>query len=148
MKTAICLALASLFAASAFAQTSSSANAPTNKPLRPIADCIATDRINEWHVVDDQTITVRTGPDRYVVKTQVACPRLGIGPGIHFRSSPDKLAVGMPRICGDVGDAVRSRSQPPCAIVSVEKTDKDSFDKLNAGARRHGSGAEPHTVSH
>ena len=145
MKTGICcFLLGSLVAVGAHAQSPSSANAPTNKPLRPVADCIALDRINEWYVVDDQRITVRTGPDRYLVKTQGACPRLGIGPGIHFRASEGNKAVGLGRICGDVGETVRSRDQPPCGIASVEKIEKDQFDKLNAKAKRNGNGAEPH----
>lgn len=117
---------------------------PSYTPLRPISSCIRTDRIDEWHIVDARTATVRTGPTRYEVKLQSACPQLGIGrQGLIFRANESNEATAQGRICGEAGETVRSRDQPPCAISSVRIIDKHTFDKLSAAAKRHGSGADP-----
>jgi len=141
-------ALTGLFALSlavaanaASAQTKS--KVPAYTPLRPVADCLRTDRINEWHIVDPRTVTVRTGPDRYLVKLQVACPRLSYGPPtLLFHSNPANQAVIPFSICGEAGESVRALQQPPCPIQSVRKIDKAEFDKLSAHASRSGSGAD------
>ena len=109
----------------------------------PYAQCIQTDKINEWHVVDPRTALVRTGPQRYVVHLKADCPRLGIGvPGFLLRPGESNKAVGGGRICGDLGESVSARDQPPCAIGSIEMVDKASFEKMRAHALRHGSGAD------
>ncbi len=141
-------ALTGLFALSlAVAANAASAQtkpkAPAYTPLRPVADCLRTDRINEWHIVDPRTVTVRTGPDRYLVKLQVACPRLSYGPPtLLFHSNPANQAVIPFSICGEAGESVRALQQPPCPIQSVRKIDKAEFDKLSAHASRSGSGAD------
>lgn len=112
-------------------------------PLRPTTQCPNINRINEWHVIDAHTLTVRDGPRRYVMKTRFACPKLGrYGPGIRFHPSNDKRALEIPRICGDLGDQVSSRAQPPCEVQSVREISKQRFDALNRKAVRNGSGAE------
>jgi hypothetical protein len=118
----------------------------TRSPL-PAADCIDTSQINEWHIVDARTAIVRTGPKRYLVTLQSECPRLGMAPiGLMFRPNRSNAAVNRGRICGEVGETVRSRNQPPCAIQSVSKIDKTRFDELAAQAKRHGSGADQPTT--
>jgi Family of unknown function (DUF6491) len=119
-----------------------------NKPMRPVADCINTSRINEWYVLDAQTVTVRTGPDRYLVKTEASCPWLGTGQKLGFRASPDKRAIGLPRICGDSGDVVFSRDQPPCGVQAVTKLDKATFDQMKAQAKHNGFIAGQASVRH
>jgi hypothetical protein len=61
MKTVTLAPLIAFFAAAAqvAAQT-----APSQSPL-PAADCINTNQINDWHIVDAHTAIVRTGPKRY-----------------------------------------------------------------------------------
>lgn len=120
------------------------AAAPKAHHALPYAQCIQLDHINEWHVLDQRTALVRTGPDRYLVSLQADCPRLGIGvPGLLFHTSASDQAVGGGRICGDLGETVGARTQPPCAIESVSRIDKAQFDRLEKQAKRHGSGAEP-----
>lgn len=115
-------------------------------PLRPFSSCLRTDRINEWHIVDARTAIVRTGPYRYLVKLQSACPRLGYPPaGLMFHSSRADQAIQPWTICGGVGETVSSRNQPPCAIQSLSLIDKAEFDRLRAKAIRHGSGADQPT---
>lgn len=140
------LALASLLAALA-APALHAADVPRT-PLRPISECLRIDQINEWHIVDVRTLTVRTGPRRYLVKLTADCPRLGYRPGLFFRSSPSNQAVAPERICGEVGEAVFvPREQPPCAIQSVSLIDKNAFDAYTARASRHGNGAEQPTLA-
>jgi hypothetical protein len=117
--------------------------APQHQPMRPVSTCLRSDRINEWHVVGKRTVVARTGPDRYLVKLQSDCPRLGMPPGgLDFHSNPANQAVMPWRICGEAGETVSSRYQPPCAIRSVQKIDKAEFERLRKQAGRHGSGAD------
>lgn len=140
MKSTLTVLLALAVAANATAQTKP--KTPAYTPLRPVADCLRTDRINEWHIVNARTLTVRTGPDRYLVKLQVACPRLSYGPPtLLFHSNRANQAVIPFSICGEAGESVRALHQPPCPIQSVRKIDKAKFDKLSAHASRSGSGA-------
>lgn len=119
---------------------------PVRSPL-PAGECIDTTQINEWHIVDARTAIVRTGPKRYLVTLQSDCPRLGTPPpGLVFKANPSNATVNHGRICGEAGETVRSRSQPPCAIQSVSKIDKARFDKLSAHAMRHGNAAEQPTA--
>jgi len=116
---------------------------PQARKELPFADCLRTDRINEWNVIDDRTITVRNGPNHFLVKTTVACPRVDLGGGVHFRASESDKAVGSMRICGGINEQIVRRDDPPCQIQSVQTIDKAEFDKLAKKAKRHGSGAEP-----
>ncbi|GGY16755.1 hypothetical protein GCM10008098_05180 [Rhodanobacter panaciterrae] len=119
---------------------------PTRIPLHT-SDCIDTSQINEWHIVDARTAIVRTGPKRYLVTLQSACPRLGMSPpGLMFRPNRSNVVANQGRICGEVGETVHSRNQPPCAIQSVSMIDKARFDQLSAHAKRHGSGADQPTT--
>lgn len=112
-------------------------------PIKPISDCIRIGQINEWHIVDQRTAIVRTGPKRYRVDLQSDCPRLGLGPaGLIFHPNRSNAAIGAMRICGEVGETVRSENQPPCAIQSARIIDKAEFDRLSAHASRSGSAAE------
>lgn len=142
MKRIVLLSLPLLLGAVLTAQAGSLHRAP----LRPQADCPRIDRINEWHVIDARTVTVRTGPFRYVMRLQANCPRLGLGnPGLLFRASPANRALGESWICGDLGETVQARDQPPCAIRSVRKVDQAEFDRLTRQARHSGSGADQPT---
>jgi hypothetical protein len=135
--------------AMATASTGAAAAQDPRTPIRPFSNCIRIEQINEWHVIDDRTATVRTGPIRYRVDLQSACPQLGLGPpGLLFRPNRSNQALGESRICGEVGETVQSRDQPPCAIQSVSIIDKTGFDALSDRARRNGSGADQATSAH
>ncbi|MEI7036305.1 DUF6491 family protein [Fulvimonas yonginensis] len=129
----------------AFAATAAAfaGHASEHKPL-PYAQCIQTDKINEWYVVDQRTALVRTGPYRYRVRLQADCPRLGIGvPGLWLHANESNKANASGRICGEVGETVSARDQPPCGIASVTLIDKGEFDRMRLHAKRQGTGAEP-----
>lgn len=144
MKSAVfgLLALPLALAANvALAQTKP--KAPAYTPLRPVSSCLRIDRISDWHIVDARTITVRTGPIRYLVTLRTACPRLSYGPPtLRFHVSQANKAVAPFSICGEVGESVSSPTQPDCPIQSVRPIDKAMFDRLNAKAQRSGSAAD------
>lgn len=118
------------------ASTAQAAETPSHSPL-PASECINTQQINEWHIVDARNAVVRTGPKHYLVTLQGACPQLRHPPGLIFRTSPSNAGTSQHRICGDIGETVHSRNQPPCAIQSVSKIDKARFDQLTVDAKRY-----------
>ena len=99
----------------------------TSQAPLPISECIDTNRINEWHIVDKRHAIVRTGPKRYLVTLKSDCPKLNQPPGLVFSTGPSLQGVTHPRICGAIGETVQSTSQPPCAIESVTIIDKQRF---------------------
>jgi hypothetical protein len=137
MKTVIAILALTAVAAAGQAYADQPAQ-EAHQPMRPVSECLRPDRINEWYVVDKRTAIVRTGPDRYLVKLQADCPRLGIGQSLRFRANESNKVAGLGAICGEAGETVRSRDQPPCAIQSVGKIDKAQFDQLEATATQHG----------
>lgn len=138
MKTRTSLLLAGALAAASFGAWAAE-QTPAYTPLRPISECLRPDRINEWYVVDAQTVIARTGPDHYEVKLQAKCPQLGIGQSLRFHANQSNMAAGMGALCGEAGESVSSRSQPPCAVQSIMKIDKSRFQALGAKATQHGT---------
>lgn len=118
----------------------SPAYASSTSPL-PAADCIQTDRINDWRIVSARTAIVRTGPKNYLVTLSNDCPQLSHPPGLIFSSG---RGIQQGRICGSVAETVHSLDQPPCAIKSVQLIDQKRYEQLAAEATRYRkSGAEP-----
>lgn len=124
-----------LLLASSAGVTAVDAAPPPRTPL-PAAECLQPSRINDWRIVDDRTALVRTGPKYYEVKLQGACPQLRHPPGLMFQANAANTSSNDGRICGEVGETVRSRGQPPCAIQSVQRIDKIRFDRLDAARKR------------
>lgn len=115
--------------------------APTGKPLE-FNDCMRTDRITDWKVVDDQTVIVATGPDHFLVKTNVACPRMGLGGGLPFKTAESNKAIGGSRICGTPTEKIeRLHNDPPCNIESVSTIDKATYKAMSKKVKLSGSGA-------
>lgn len=136
MKTVTAMLVFAMAAASGLAHADGPAE--ERHPMRPVSECLRPDRVNEWYVVDKRTVIARTGPDRYLVKLTADCPRLGIGQQLLFRANDSNRAAGLGAICGEVGETVVSRDQPPCAIESVSKIDKAQFEKMEKHASQHG----------
>jgi hypothetical protein len=129
--TALLLVLAAGWASSIRA-----ADTPTAySPLRG-ADCINTNRINDWRIVSERAAIVRSGPKHYLVTLKSACPQLSHPPGLIF-GSRSNVGADQGRICGGIGENVRSRGQPPCPIQSVSIIDKARFDQLSQEAKRY-----------
>lgn len=119
---------------------------PRQAPARhelPYQDCIRTDIINEWNIVNDHTITVRNGPHYFLVRTSTSCPRADLGGALLFRPSNSQRVVGGSRICGGINEQIVRRDDPPCQILSIEKIDKQTYDTLEKRAQERHSGAEP-----
>jgi len=111
------------------------------KPLE-FNHCMRTDRITDWKVVDDQTLVVATGPDHFLIKTDVACPRMGLGGGVRFKTAESNKAIGGFRICGTPTEKVdRINNDPPCSIQSVSTIDKATYEAMSKNAKLSGSGA-------
>jgi hypothetical protein len=140
MKTILTSLLFAVTATVTIAATTAHA-APSPASLLRAADCIQTDRINDWHIVDARTAIVRTGPKSYLVTLKSACPKLSHPPGLIFSHSNNQ-GIDQGRICGSVGETVHSRGQPPCAIESVQLIDKSRYQQLSDQAaryRKHGA---------
>jgi hypothetical protein len=88
---------------------------------------------------------VRTGPyQRYLVKLKASCDKLGIGnPGLEFVPSESDKATAPMRICGGIGEKVRARSQPGCAIESVSLIDEATFNGYRDHAKYHSVRSQP-----
>jgi hypothetical protein len=128
-------------AAHAAEQAPTAGPVPASKPLE-FNDCMRTDRITDWKVIDDQTIVVATGPDHFLVKTDVACPRMGLGGGVRFKTAESNKAIGGFRICGTPTEKVeRINNDPPCNIQSVSTIDKATYKTMSKKAKLSGSGA-------
>ncbi|GAA0903040.1 hypothetical protein KR767_00380 [Luteibacter anthropi] len=121
------------------------ADAPAPLPRKelPVADCLRTDQISNWAMVDNRTVIVANGPNFYRVTTNVDCPRMDLGGGIRFRGAESIKAVAPMRICGSINEQIVRRDDPPCQIQTVEKIDKATYQSLEKKAQRKGSGAEP-----
>lgn len=130
-----------LLALTTVASAAQAAPAPPSaaSPL-PAAQCIQTDRINDWHIVGARTAIVRTGPKNYLVTLKSDCPQLSHPPGLIFSSSPNHQGMNQGRICGAIGETVHSRGQPPCGIESVTLIDKKHYDQLTDEAKRYRKG--------
>lgn len=120
-----------------------------NQPIRPVSQCLRTDRISDWKVIDDQHLMVKSLGSRYFdIRLTTHCPRLTTSSYIGFRDGvqplmqPSRRAGNAPgqnptttdgRICGDIGDAVIPQTgtvdstQPPCDIASIQRIDEDTW---------------------
>ena len=83
---------------------------------------------------------MRTGPKRYLGSLRNDCPQLSHPPGLIFSANTSQRDAAQSRICGEVGETVHSRGQPPCAIESVTLIDKARFDQLSEEAKRYRKG--------
>lgn len=139
MKTVTAMLLLAMTAATGLAHADGPAS--ERQPLRPVSECMRPDRINNWSVIDKRTVIVQNGPERFLVKLTADCPRLGIGQSLRFRPNESNRAVGpgpIGPICGEVGETISSRDQPPCAIESVSKIDEAQYKDLEKHAKQRG----------
>lgn len=131
--TATCLLLVSVAAQAAGAP-------PPERHELPVGDCMRTDRISNYTVVDARTVTVANGPNFYKVTTDVDCPRMDLGGGVRFKSADNIKAVQPMAICGSINEKIIRRDDPPCTIQSVEKIDKATYEQLNKKHNTSGPG--------
>ena len=148
------LSLTTLFATTSAAQAAESAGSPA---IRPVSQCLRTDRISDWKVIDDQHLMVKSLGSRYFdIRLTAHCPRLTSSSYIGFRDGaqplmqPSRRTGNAPgqnpittdgRICGDIGDAVIPQSgtvdatQPPCDIASIQRVDEEIWKSAKKASR-------------
>lgn len=131
--SAACLLLVSVAANAAGA-------APQARQELPVSECMRTDRISNYTVVDARTVTVANGPNFFKITTNVDCPRMDLGGGVRFKSSDSIKAVQPMAICGSINEKIVRRDEPPCTIQSVEKIDKATYEQLNKSHKTSGPG--------
>ncbi|MGN6482119.1 DUF6491 family protein [Luteibacter sp.] len=131
--TAACLLIVSVAAQAAGA-------APQERHELPVNDCMRTDRISNYTVVDARTVTVANGPNFFKITTDVDCPRMDLGGGVRFRAADNIQAVQPFAICGSITEKIVRRDDPPCQIQSVEKIDKATYQQLNKSHKTSGPG--------
>ncbi|MBB3228671.1 hypothetical protein FHW69_003313 [Luteibacter sp. Sphag1AF] len=133
----LCLAAAVLGAGAAAAQ-----NPPPHKPLRPISECLRANMISDYHVINDTTAILSNGPNRFMVTTSVACPRMDLGGGIRFRANEANKAMAPFSLCGDINEQIVRRDDPPCPVASVERIDDATYKSMSTRKGvHHGNGA-------
>jgi len=128
------------------------------RPIRPVSQCLRSDRISDWKVIDDQRLLVKSLGSRYYdIRLGNRCPRLmsssyvGFRDGVQPLMTPSRPASNAPgqnptttdgRICGDIGDAVIPQTgsidptQPPCDIASIQRIDVETWKSTTKTARR------------
>ncbi|QWT21023.1 hypothetical protein KPL74_03185 [Bacillus sp. NP157] len=131
--TAACLLLISAAASAADAP-------PPERHELPINDCMRTDRISNWAMVDNRTVIVANGPTFYKITTNVDCPRMDLGGGIRFKAAANIQAVAPMRICNSINEQIVRRDDPPCQIDTVQVIDKATYQQLEKSAKHKGAG--------
>jgi hypothetical protein len=113
---------------------------PPERHELPVNDCMRTDRISNYTVVDARTVTVANGPNFFRITTDVDCPRMDLGGGVRFKSADNIKAIQPMAICGSINEKIIRRDDPPCTIQSVEKIDKATYEQLNRKHKTSGPG--------
>jgi len=115
---------------------------PPERHELPVGDCMRTDRITNYTVVDLRTVTVANGPNFFKITTDVDCPRMDLGGGVRFKTAENIKAVQPMAICGSINEKIirQGSGDPPCTIQSVEKIDKATYEQLNQKHRTSGPG--------
>ena len=100
--------------------TSATAGAPAAPILRG-SQCLDPDFARGWVELDDRTILVDAGRNRYRIEVGGACTSLSFSPLLVFRGDP---VSG--RVCGTLGDAILTRDYP-CRIERMELISKAQY---------------------
>ncbi|MDQ3159709.1 MAG: hypothetical protein M3Q51_01655 [Pseudomonadota bacterium] len=123
-------------------------------PLRPIGECLVTNQVLDWGVVDQRRLVVKTLGSRYYdIQLSHRCRDLNRRPYLSFRDGLQSMPLGSGRgfspgtgsaavttdgrICGDLGDAVVPRSgfqtglDLPCDIARIRRIDRRAFNDVS-----------------
>ena len=83
--------------------------------------CLDSSRVRAWVVVNDETLLLDAGRNKYRVSLQQSCFNLSTSPTLQFKGDP---IIG--RICGSSLDAIRIQGEQ-CRISKIEKIDKQIY---------------------
>lgn len=84
--------------------------------------CLDSSRVRAWVVVDDETLLLDSGRNKYRVHLQQSCFNLSTSPTLQFKGDP---ITG--RICGSSLDAIYIPGEQ-CKISKIEKIDKQTYN--------------------
>lgn len=133
LSTLFALAVLPAFAASAPASPAKAR--PDPRPPAPVlrgAQCLEPGIARGFVSLDDRTVLVDAGRNRYRIEVSAACWNLDLANVVGFRGDPV-----MNRVCGSSLDAVLVRGSPPCRIERMELIDKEAYKSL---LREHEAG--------
>ena len=100
--------------------TSASAASP-GSPLLRGSQCLDPDFARGWIELDDRTVLVDAGRNKYRIEVGGACTSLSFSSLLVFRGDP---VSG--RVCGGLGDAILTRDYP-CKIERMQLISKDQY---------------------
>ena len=99
---------------------SASAGSPDSPILRG-SQCLDPDFARSWVELDDRTVLVDAGRNKYRIEVGGACTSLSFTPLLVFRGDP---VSG--RVCGGLGDAILTRDYP-CRIERMQLISKAEY---------------------
>lgn len=99
---------------------SASAGSPDSPILRG-SECLDPDFARGWVELDDRTLLVDAGRNKYRIEVGGACTSLSFTPLLAFRGDP---VSG--RVCGSIGDAILTRDYP-CRIERMQLISKAQY---------------------
>lgn len=100
----------------------SSANAgSTDAPFLRGSQCLDPNLARSWVELDDRTILVDAGRNKYRIEVSGACTSLSFSQVLVFRGDP---VSG--RVCGSLGDAILTRDYP-CKIDRMQLISKAEY---------------------
>ena len=85
------------------------------------SQCLDPDFARNWIELDDRTILVDAGRNRYRIEVAPACSSLSFTPLLVFRGDPISG-----RVCGNLGDAILTRDYP-CKIERMQLISKAEY---------------------
>lgn len=84
--------------------------------------CLDSSRVRDWIVINDETLLLDAGSNKYRVSLQQSCFNLSTSPTLQFKG--DQITG---RICGSSLDAIRIQGAL-CRISKIEKIDKQTYN--------------------
>ena len=105
----------------AFGLATSASAGSTDTPTLRGAQCLDPDFARGWVELDDRTILVDAGRNRYRIEVGGACTSLSFSSLLVFRGDP---VSG--RVCGNLGDAILTRDYP-CKIERMQLISKAEY---------------------
>ena len=85
------------------------------------SQCLDPNFARNWIELDDRTILVDAGRNRYRIEVAPACSSLSFTPLLVFRGDPISG-----RVCGNLGDAILTRDYP-CKIERMQLISKAEY---------------------
>jgi Family of unknown function (DUF6491) len=91
--------------------------------------CFDSHRVRQWVPVNDETLFIDTGKQKYRIQFQSSCANLSISPSLTFKGDPISG-----RVCNSSLNAVIARGEV-CRIRDISEVDKDTFKAANSRKR-------------